>query len=98
MRYTSSFVERLASDSSSPLLYVKGASVTGDQILKQAMAIAAMLEEHGLKNGDVAIAVVEAGPAFLAIVYATMGMHAIRFESPAQLCAALAERGITVLV
>ena len=27
-----------------------------------------------------------------------MGMHAIRFESPAQLCAALAERGITVLV
>ena len=72
MRYTSGFVERLAAEPSRPLLFTREATITGGEILQQSATVAQMLEHRGFGSGDVAVVVVEAGAAFLAIVYATM--------------------------
>jgi acyl-CoA synthetase (AMP-forming)/AMP-acid ligase II len=72
MRYTSSFIERLAAEPSRRLLHSEEATLTGGEILEQSARIARMLEQRGFGTGDVAVVAVEAGAAFLAVVYATM--------------------------
>jgi acyl-CoA synthetase (AMP-forming)/AMP-acid ligase II len=71
MRYTVSFVERLAAEPSRTLLYTGKEAVTAGAILEQSTRLAQMLEER-FGAGDVAVVIVGAGPAFLTVVYATM--------------------------
>jgi acyl-CoA synthetase (AMP-forming)/AMP-acid ligase II len=72
MRYTSSFLEALSAEPSRRVLDDGGAPVTAGDVLRYASQIAAMLENEGFDEHRVAVALVEPGPAFLAIVYATM--------------------------
>jgi acyl-CoA synthetase (AMP-forming)/AMP-acid ligase II len=72
MRYTCSFIDRLAAQPSRPLLWSADTVTKAGDLLTQSTKLAAMLERHGLGDGDVAVVLAEGGPAFLYIVYATM--------------------------
>src|SRR3954447_646813 len=72
MRYTCSFIDKLAAQSSRPLLMSGDTVTTAGDFVTQSSKLATMLERHGLGEGDVAVIITPGGPEFLYVVYATM--------------------------